>query len=116
MLTCQAEAPLAIASASIHVAFGMYPHVTRLHPKAEASCNSLCHTENIWLVMSFRTFGRGRPPTVAPRSINLSLCIKFRLRHERRPLAEGPNKHLPFARIAKGTDMYGPPSCKALSI
>jgi hypothetical protein len=46
-LTCQVEAPLAIASASIHVAFGLYPHVTRLNPKAEVSSNSLCDTENI---------------------------------------------------------------------
>jgi hypothetical protein len=62
-LSYQAEAPLAIALASIHVAFGLYPHITRLHPKAEASCNSLYHTENIWLVTFLRTFGRGRPPT-----------------------------------------------------
>jgi hypothetical protein len=34
-----------------------------LHPKAEASCNSLCYTGNIWLVMFLRTFGKGRPPT-----------------------------------------------------
>jgi hypothetical protein len=63
-LTCQAEAPLAIASAFIHVAFGLYPHVKRFHPKAEASCSSQCHTENIWLVTFLRTFGRGRPPTL----------------------------------------------------
>ena len=56
----QDEAPLAIASVSIHVAFGLYPHITHLHPKAEASCNSLCYTENMWLVTFFRTFGRGR--------------------------------------------------------
>jgi hypothetical protein len=55
-LSYQAEAPLAIASASIHVAFGLYPHITRLHPKAEASYNSLSHTKNIWLVMFLRTF------------------------------------------------------------
>jgi hypothetical protein len=78
-LTCQADAPLAKASTSIYVAFGLYPHITCLHPKAEASYNSLCHTENIWLVTFLRTFGRGRPPTVAPRSINLFLCNKFRL-------------------------------------
>jgi hypothetical protein len=36
-----------------------------LHPKAEASCNSLCYTENIWLVTFLRTFGIGRPPTGA---------------------------------------------------
>jgi hypothetical protein len=36
-----------------------------LHPKAETPCNNSCHTENIWLVTFLRTFGRGRPPTVA---------------------------------------------------
>jgi hypothetical protein len=44
-----------------------------LHPIAEATCNSLCYTENIWLVTFLRTFERGRLPTVAPRSINLFL-------------------------------------------
>jgi hypothetical protein len=75
-----------------------------LHPKVKASCNSLCYTENMWLVTFFRIFEKGRPPTVAPCSINLFLCNKFRLRRERRPLAKGPKKHLPFARIAKDTD------------
>jgi hypothetical protein len=41
-----------------------------LDPKAEAPCNNPCHTENIWSVTFLRTFGRGRPPTVAPRIIN----------------------------------------------
>jgi hypothetical protein len=41
---------------------------------------------------------------------------KFRLQRERRPLAEGPKKHLPFARIANHSDQWGPPSCEALSI
>jgi hypothetical protein len=49
-----------------------------LHPKAEASCNNPCHTENIWLVTFLRTFEGRRPPTVAPRSIDLFLCNKFR--------------------------------------
>jgi hypothetical protein len=31
------------------------------HPEAEAPCNNPYHAENIWLVMFFRTFGRGRP-------------------------------------------------------
>jgi hypothetical protein len=75
-----------------------------LHPKVEASCNSLCYTENIWLITFLRTFGKGRLRTVAPRSINLFLCNKFRLRCERRPLPEGPKKHIPFARIAKDID------------
>jgi hypothetical protein len=75
-----------------------------LHPKAKASCKSLCYTGNIWLVTFLRTFRKGRPPTVAPCSINLFLCNKFRPRPKRRPLAEGPKKHLPFARIAKDTN------------
>jgi hypothetical protein len=44
------------------------------HHKVEASYNSLCYTENM-LVKFLRTFGRGRPPTVAPRSINLVLHL-----------------------------------------
>jgi hypothetical protein len=66
-----------------------------LRPKTEASCNSLCYTKNLWLVTFFRTFGKGRLPTVAPRSINLFLCNKVRLRRERRPLAEGPKNTFP---------------------
>jgi hypothetical protein len=34
------------------------------HPKAEAPFNNPYHAKNLWLVMFFRTFGRGRPPTV----------------------------------------------------
>jgi hypothetical protein len=64
----------------------------------------------------FEDFGRGRPPTVDPRSINLFPCNKFRPQYERRPLAEGPKKHLPFARIANGTDMQDPPNHGALGI
>jgi hypothetical protein len=64
----------------------------------------------------FRTLGGGRPPTVAPRSIDLFLCNKFRLRRERRLSAEGPKKHLPFARIANDTDLRDPPNCGALDI
>jgi hypothetical protein len=56
------------------------------------------------------------PPTVAPRNIDLFLCNKFRLRQGRRPLAEGPKKHLPFARIANVTNMLDPTSCGALCI
>jgi hypothetical protein len=65
------------------------------HSEAEAPCNNPYHTENIWLVMFLSTFGRGRPPKVTPRSTNLFLCNKFKLRRERRPLVEGPKKHLP---------------------
>jgi hypothetical protein len=86
------------------------------HPEAEAPCNNSYYAGNIWLVMFLRTFGRGRPPTVAPRGINLFLCNKFRLRREQRPLAEGPKKHLPFARIANHSELWDPPSYGALSI
>jgi hypothetical protein len=43
-----------------------------LRLKAEASCNSLCYTENM-LVTFLRTFGRGRPPTVPHTMINLRI-------------------------------------------
>jgi hypothetical protein len=66
--------------------------------------------------MFLRTFGRGRPPTVAPHNINLFLCNKFRLRRERRPLTEGSKKHLPFARIANHSKPQDPPNCGALGI
>jgi hypothetical protein len=65
--------------------------------------------------MFLRTFRR-RPPIVAPRSISLFLCNKFRLRKERRPLAKGPKKHLPFARIASRSELWGPSSSGALCI
>jgi hypothetical protein len=86
------------------------------HPEAEAPCNNSYYAGNIWLVMFLRIFGRGRPPTVAHRSINLFLYNKFRLRRERRLLAEGPKKHLPFARIANHSELWDPSSCGALSI
>jgi hypothetical protein len=86
------------------------------HLEVEAPYNNAYHAENIWLVMFLRTFGRRRPPTVAPRSINLFHCNKFKLRRERRPLAEGPKKHLPFARIANHSKPWDPPSYGALSI
>jgi hypothetical protein len=122
LLSYQVEAPLAIASAFSHITFGLYLHITlaftrgeNLHPKVEASCNSLCYTKHM-ISHVFRTFGRGRPPTVAPRSINLFLCNKFKLRRERKPLAEGLKKHLPFARIANITDIQDPPNRGALGI
>jgi hypothetical protein len=62
------------------------------------------------------TFGKGRPPIVAPRSISLFLCNKFRLQKEQRPLAEGLKKHLPFARIAKHSTLWAPPLSGALCI
>jgi hypothetical protein len=66
--------------------------------------------------MFLRTFGRGRPPTVAPCSINLFLCNDFRLRYERRPLAKGPKKHLPFARIVNHSELWDLPRGGAPSI
>jgi hypothetical protein len=65
--------------------------------------------------MFLRTFGR-RPPKVAPHSINLFLCNKFKLRYERRPLAEGPKNTFPFARIANCSELWDPPTGGALSI
>jgi hypothetical protein len=35
-----------------------------LYSEAEASCNNLCHVEDVWLVMFLRTFGGGRPPAL----------------------------------------------------
>jgi hypothetical protein len=66
--------------------------------------------------MFLRTFRRGRPPIVASCSISLFLYNKFRLRKERRPLAEGPKKHLPFARIASRSVLWGPSFGGALCI
>jgi hypothetical protein len=64
----------------------------------------------------FEDLRKRKAPTVAPHSINLLLCIKFRLRRERRSLAEGPKKHLPFARIANHSEPLDPASRGALSI
>jgi hypothetical protein len=86
------------------------------HPEAEAPCNDIYHAENKWLIMFFRTFRRGRPPIVAPHSINLFLCNKFILRCEQRPLVEDPKKHLPFGRIANHSEPWDPPRCGSLSI
>jgi hypothetical protein len=86
------------------------------HPEAKGPYNNSYYAGNIWLVMFLRTFGRGEHPTVAPRSINLFLCNKFRLRHERRSLAKGPKEHIPFARIANHSKLWDPPSYGALSI
>jgi hypothetical protein len=92
-----------------------------LHHKGEACILEtkfpvIAYAENKWLIMFLRTFGRRRPPTVAPHNIDLFLCNKFRLQCERRPLAEGPKKHLPFARIANYNDLWDPPECGALNI
>jgi hypothetical protein len=111
LLSYQAEAPLAIASAFSHITFGLYLHITHgftrgenLHPKVEASCNSLCYTKHMTSHV-FEDLQKRKAPTVAPCSINFFLCNKFKLRRERRPLVEGSKKHLPFARIANITDI-----------
>jgi hypothetical protein len=55
----------------ILIIFGLYLHLIclshgeNLHPKVEAPYNNSYHAENKWLVMFFRTFGRGRPPIVS---------------------------------------------------
>jgi hypothetical protein len=54
----------------------------------------------------FEDLWKRKAPTVAPRGINLLLCNEFRVRYERRPFAEGPKKHLPFARIAKHSEPW----------
>jgi hypothetical protein len=46
-----------------------------LHLKVETSCNNLYYTEKHVSQCFLRTFGRGRPPTVAPHSINLFLHL-----------------------------------------
>jgi hypothetical protein len=102
-----------IASAFTLIFFGSIFIMCVLRHKKEAyllktKLPVISYAENKWLIMFLMIFGRRRPPTVAPRSINLFLCNKFKLRRERRPLAEGPKKHLPFARIANDTDIAGP--------
>jgi hypothetical protein len=96
-------------------------HLVCLHHKGEACILEMkfpiiVYAENKWLITFLRTFGKRRSPTVAPRSIDLFLCNKFRLRRERRPLDEGPKKHLPFARIENYTGLRDPPDCAALNI
>jgi hypothetical protein len=118
----QAEAVnLVIASAFIIFILRSYLHLICFHHEEKTSILKtklpvIAYAENKWLIMFSRTFGRGRSPTVAPRSINLFLCNKFRLRRERRPLAEGPKIHLPFARIENHSKPRDPPNCGALGI
>jgi hypothetical protein len=64
----------------------------------------------------FEDLRKEKPLTVAPCSINLFLCNKFRLWHEQRPLAKGSKKHLPFATIVNDTDIQDPPDHGALDI
>ena len=88
---------------------------TCFHPKVEASCISLCYTKNI--LVTFLGSLEEEGPQQQPLAVLICFCInRFRSRCERRPLIEGPKKHLPFARIAKVNDMQGPPSCDALGI
>jgi hypothetical protein len=107
-LSCYSSA---IASAFIVITLGLYLCLKdllqrgRLSSRTETPCNNQYYARSKWLVMFLRTFRRGRPPTVAPCSINLFICNEFRLRYERRPLAEGPKKHLPFARIANHSEL-----------
>jgi hypothetical protein len=122
-VTILSRSSLAIASVLTPITLGLLLHAAYtfairegLYLGAETLCNNPCLDENIWLVTFLRTFGRGWPPTVATHSINLLHCNKFRLRPERRPLAEGPKKHLPFAKIANDTDILDPPSRGALCI
>src|SRR5690242_5071648 len=70
----------------------------------------------LMLYQSFSGDERIRPPIVAPRRISLFLCNKLGLQKERRPLAEGPKKHPPFARIAKHSALWAPPLSGALCI
>jgi hypothetical protein len=49
------------------------PYHAYLHRKAETSYIGLCYTKK-HISHVFRTFGRGRPPTVAHRGINLFRC------------------------------------------
>jgi hypothetical protein len=107
-----------IASAFIPVILRSHLHLVCLHHKEKAciwrtKLPVIAYAENNWLIIFLRTFERGRPPIVAPRNINLFLCNKFRLRRERRPLAEGPKKHLPFARIANLSESRDPPRCRS---
>jgi hypothetical protein len=124
--TVLSRSSLAKASALSPITFGLllysaYTFAIReglysAYPGAETSYDNLYYAENIWLVTFFEDLRKRKAPTVAPRSIDLFICNKFRLRHGRRPLAEGPKKHLPFARIANDTNMLDPPIRGALCI
>jgi hypothetical protein len=81
-----------------------------------SSCNNQHYARIKWLVVFLRTFGKERPPIVAPRSISLFLRNKFILRYEGRPLAEGSKKHLPFATIVNRSESWDPPLSGALCI
>ena len=56
----------------------------------------------------FEDLRKRKAPNSSPRDICLFLRNKFRLRYERRPLAEGPKKHLPFARIVNRSESWDP--------
>jgi hypothetical protein len=64
----------------------------------------------------FEDLRKRKTPTVATCDISLFLCNKFRLRKERRSLAEGPKKHLPFTRIVNHSALQAPPLSGALCI
>jgi hypothetical protein len=50
--------------------------IENLHPEAKVSCNNPYHTENIWSVTFFRTFRRGKPPTLT-FEIKITICNKI---------------------------------------
>jgi hypothetical protein len=89
LLSYQAEAPLAIASAFSHITFGLYLHITNafirgenLHPKAKASCNSLCYTKHMIShvfedLRKRKAPNRGKPNSLADRVEGFSRWLKF---------------------------------------
>jgi hypothetical protein len=58
--------------------------------------------------VSIEDLQKTKSPNSSPRSIRLFLCNNVRLRNERKPLAEGPKKHLPFARIVRHSVLWDP--------
>jgi hypothetical protein len=78
------------------------------HPKVKDSYISLCYTKK-HISHVFEDLRKRKAPNSGPSQYQFVFVLnKFRLRRERRPLVEGPKKHLPFARIAKVNDMYVP--------
>jgi hypothetical protein len=58
------------------------------------------------LVKFFEDLRKRKAPNSRPSQYQSVFAFnKFRMRRKRRPLVEGPKKHLPFARIAKVNDM-----------
>jgi hypothetical protein len=68
-----------IASAFILIILRSYLHPVCLHHEEKicilkTKLPVIAYAKNKWLIMFLRTFGRERPPTIAPRNINLFLC------------------------------------------